>query len=59
LAAQWVTESLADFDVERVGAMSGDVMVSRVKADPLQPAHVTPARLPAYASTDGEVATSL
>jgi hypothetical protein len=51
--AQWVTESLADFDVERMGAMSGEVMVSRVNADLLQPAGVTPARPPADASTDG------
>jgi hypothetical protein len=38
LAAEWVTESRADFDVERMGVMGGDVMVSRVNADLLQPA---------------------
>jgi hypothetical protein len=38
LAAEWVTESLADFDVERMGVMGGEVMVSRVNADLLQPA---------------------
>ncbi len=58
MAAEWVTESLADFDVERMGVMGGEVMVSRVKADPLQPARVTPARPPADA-IDGEAATSL
>jgi hypothetical protein len=39
LAAEWVAESLADFDVERMGVMAGEVMVSRAIADLLEPAH--------------------
>jgi hypothetical protein len=39
LAAEWVAESLADFDVERMGVMGGEVMVSRAMADLLEPAH--------------------
>jgi len=54
-----VTESLADF-VERMGVMGGEVMVSRVKRRSSATGRsVTPARPPADASTDGEVATSL
>ena len=32
LAAEWVAESLAEFDVERMGVMGGEVMVSRAIA---------------------------
>jgi hypothetical protein len=39
LAAEWVAESLADFEVERMGVMAGEVMVSRASADLLEPAH--------------------
>ena len=39
LAAEWVAEALADFDVERMGVMGGEVMVSRAVADLLEPAH--------------------
>ena len=39
LAAEWVAESLAEFDVERMGVMGGEVMVSRAIADLLEPAH--------------------
>ena len=39
LAAEWVAESLAEFDVERMGVMGGEVMVSRAMADLLEPAH--------------------
>ena len=39
LAAQWVAEELADFGVERMGVVSGEVMVSRANADMLEPAH--------------------
>jgi hypothetical protein len=39
LAAEWVAASLADFDVERMGVMGGEVMVSRAVADVLEPAH--------------------
>jgi heme-degrading monooxygenase HmoA len=38
LAADWVAESLADFDVERMGVMGGEVVVSRVNAGLLEPA---------------------
>jgi hypothetical protein len=39
LAAEWVAESLADFEVERMGIMAGEVMVSRASADLLEAAH--------------------
>ena len=39
LAAEWVAENLADFEVERMGVMGGPVMVSRANADMLEPAH--------------------
>jgi hypothetical protein len=39
LAAEWVAESLADFEVERMGVIGGEVMVSRAIADLLEPAH--------------------
>jgi quinol monooxygenase YgiN len=39
IAAQWVAEDLADFDVHRMGAMTGEVMVSRAQAEVLEPAH--------------------
>jgi len=39
LAAQWVAEELADFGVERMGALTGEVMVSRAAAEMLVPAH--------------------
>jgi hypothetical protein len=39
LAAEWVAESLADFEIERMGVMGGEVMVSRAIADLLEPAH--------------------
>jgi hypothetical protein len=39
LAADWVAESLADFDVERMSVIGGEVMVSRAIADVLEPAH--------------------
>jgi hypothetical protein len=39
LAAEWVAESLAEFDVERMGVIGGEVMVSRAIADLLEPAH--------------------
>jgi hypothetical protein len=34
-----VAESLADFEVERMGVMGGEAMVSRALADLLEPAH--------------------
>jgi quinol monooxygenase YgiN len=39
LAAQWVADELTDFDVERLGVIGGEVMVSRAIADVLEPAH--------------------
>jgi quinol monooxygenase YgiN len=39
LAAEWVADALADFDVERMGVMGGEVMVSRASASVLEPAH--------------------
>jgi hypothetical protein len=39
LAAEWVAEELADFQVERMGVVGGEVMVSRASADALVPAH--------------------
>ncbi len=39
IAAQWVAEDLAEFGVERIGAITGEVMVSRALADMLEPAH--------------------
>jgi heme-degrading monooxygenase HmoA len=39
LAAQWVAEELVDFDIERMGVMGGEVMVSRANAEMLEPAH--------------------
>ena len=39
LAAQWVAEELADFGVERLGVIGGEVMVSRAAEDALVPAH--------------------
>ena len=39
IAAQWVAEDLTDFDVQRMGAITGEVMVSRARAEMLEPAH--------------------
>jgi hypothetical protein len=39
LAADWVTDNLDDFAVERIGVIGGEVMVSRAVADVLEPAH--------------------
>ncbi len=39
LAAEWVSNELTDFDVERMGVINGEVMVSRATADILQSAH--------------------
>jgi len=39
LAAQWVADALADFEVERMGVIGGEVMVSRALADMLEPGH--------------------
>ena len=39
MAAQWVAEELADFHVERLGVIGGEVMVSRAAAEMLEAAH--------------------
>jgi hypothetical protein len=39
LAAEWVADHLDDFEVERIGVIGGEVMVSRAVADVLEPAH--------------------
>jgi hypothetical protein len=39
LAADWVADELADFEVERMGVVSGAVTVSRASSDILAPAH--------------------
>ncbi len=39
LAAEWVSQELTDFDVERMGVMNGEVMVSRASSDILVAAH--------------------
>ena len=39
LAADWVADNLDDFEVERIGVIGGEVMVSRAMADVLEPAH--------------------
>ena len=38
-AAAWVAEELGDFDVERMGVIGGEVMVSRAREGMLEPAH--------------------
>ncbi|HEY8637113.1 MAG TPA: antibiotic biosynthesis monooxygenase [Candidatus Limnocylindrales bacterium] len=39
LAAQWVADELEEFEIERMGVLGGEVMVSRAAADMLVPAH--------------------
>jgi hypothetical protein len=39
LAAEWVADNLADFEVQRIGVIGGEVRVSRAVADVLEPAH--------------------
>jgi hypothetical protein len=39
IAAEWVAEELNDFDIERMGVISGEVMVSRAHSQMLDPAH--------------------
>src|SRR5437588_11859308 len=39
LAADWVADALSDFAVDRMGVIGGEVMVSRVNSDMLEPAH--------------------
>lgn len=39
IAAQWVAEELSDLGVERIGAITGEVMVSRAREEVLEAAH--------------------
>ena len=39
IAAEWVADELSEFDIERMGVMSGEVMVSRARTEMLEPAH--------------------
>ena len=39
MAAEWVAEELGDFDIQRMGVMGGEVMVSRAQAAMLEAAH--------------------
>jgi hypothetical protein len=39
LAAQWVAEELSDFEITRVGVIAGDTLVSRARAEMLEPTH--------------------
>jgi hypothetical protein len=39
IAAQWVADDLAEFGIERMGAITGEVMVSRAREAMLEPAH--------------------
>ena len=39
IAAEWVAEALGDFEIERMGVIGGEVMVSRAQAGMLEPAH--------------------
>jgi heme-degrading monooxygenase HmoA len=39
LATEWVSDELTEFDVERMGVIGGEVMVSRASSDILHAAH--------------------
>lgn len=39
LAAEWVADELTDFEIERMGVLAGEVMVSRAQSELLEPAH--------------------
>jgi hypothetical protein len=39
IAAQFVRERLADYEIERIGTLDGAVTVSRARQDLLEPAH--------------------
>jgi hypothetical protein len=39
LAAEWVKENLAEFELERTEVIGGEAMVSRAASDVLEPAH--------------------
>jgi hypothetical protein len=39
IAARWVSENLADVEIERQNTWNGDVRVNRAIAEMLEPAH--------------------
>jgi quinol monooxygenase YgiN len=39
IAAEWVADELSDFEIERMGVISGEVRVSRARAQMLESAH--------------------
>jgi hypothetical protein len=39
LAGEFVRDDLADFEIERIEALAGEIMVSRAREDVLVPAH--------------------
>jgi hypothetical protein len=59
-AQRWTNENLQDLEFTRIGALAGEIMVSRAKEDMLEPGHVGAARKFAsvrqYALRDGSVA---
>jgi heme-degrading monooxygenase HmoA len=60
LARRWTDENLQDLEFTRLGALGGEILVSRANADMLEPGHVGAARKFAsvrrYALRDGSVA---
>jgi heme-degrading monooxygenase HmoA len=60
LAQRWTDENLQDLEFTRLGALGGEILVSRANADMLEPGHVGAARKFAsvrhYALRDGSVA---
>jgi hypothetical protein len=59
-AQRWTNENLQDLEFTRIGALAGEIMVSRAKEDMLEPGHVGAARKFAsvrqYALRDASVA---
>jgi len=60
LAQRWTAEQLQDLEFTRMGALDGEILVSRARDDMLEPGHVGAARKFAsvrrYALRDGSVA---
>jgi hypothetical protein len=60
LAQRWTEENLGDLEFARIGAVDGEILVSRAREDMLAPGHVGAARKFAsvrrYALRDGSVA---
>jgi hypothetical protein len=60
LAQRWTEENLRDLEFTRMGALDGEILVSRAREDMLEPGHVGAARKFAsvrrYALRDGSVA---